>query len=53
MLLAWVERIVPICFSGNGSVYTPFRRTFRTSCYTCEGRGREARTDWGPGRCSG
>jgi hypothetical protein len=49
MLLAWVERIVPLCFSGNGSFYTPFRRTFRDSCNACEGKGREARTDWGPG----
>ena len=37
MLLAWVERIVPLCFSGNGLFYTPFRHTFRNSRYICTG----------------
>ena len=42
MLLAWVQRIVPLCFSGNGLFYTPFWRTFRNSRYVCGGQTAKA-----------
>ena len=37
MLLAWVERIGPLCFSGNGSFLYPFSAYIGNSCYACEG----------------